>query len=76
MLAVIFILFLIIVAGIFYVAFHKKAPLPQPGAEIERQILQEHVLFYQRLSEGEKIRFEKAMRQFLDTVSIIGIKQQ
>jgi hypothetical protein len=47
----IFILFLLFVVFIIYSIIKKKKPLPQPLADVERKILQEHVVFYQKLNE-------------------------
>jgi len=47
--------------------------LSQPDPQIERQILQQQVLFYQRLTEEEKIRFEEKLRSFLQKVRITGV---
>lgn len=66
--------FSIISLVIFAFATSKKTVLTQPAEEIERKILEEHVLFYQQLSAGEKARFESAVQGFLNTVKITGVK--
>ena len=70
----IFIISIIIIAAILYAAYHKKTPLSQPDFQSERQILQQHVLFYQGLSIEEKKRFEETLQKFLQTVRITGVK--
>jgi Mlc titration factor MtfA (ptsG expression regulator) len=72
--AVIFIISLIIIAAIVYSSAKKKKPVSQPGIEIERQILQQHVLFYQKLAVEEKARFEESLQKFLQKVLITGVK--
>jgi Mlc titration factor MtfA (ptsG expression regulator) len=52
----------------------KKPPLPQPERDHERKILQEHILFYQRLNESEKSNFESRVRSFLEKVRISGVE--
>lgn len=63
-----------IIAAILYAVFKKKAILPQPAHELERQLLNEHISFYQHLIPEEKIRFEEAVRKFLKKVRITGVK--
>ncbi|HSH65135.1 MAG TPA: zinc-dependent peptidase, partial [Bacteroidia bacterium] len=60
--------------AILYIIVNKKAPLQQPDADIEKKILQNHVLFYQQLNDKDKIEFEKRIRHFLETVRIQGIE--
>ena len=69
-----FITALLIIAAIVYAALRKKPPLSQPDAQTERQILGQHVLFYQKLSDDEKLRFEKTLQLFLQKVRVTGIK--
>ncbi|MDQ6845753.1 MAG: zinc-dependent peptidase [Bacteroidota bacterium] len=71
---IIFIISVFIIGGFLYVAFRKKPQLPPPDIEREREILQQHVLFYQRLSAGEKIRFEERVKAFLQKIRITGVK--
>jgi len=71
--AIFIILSVIIVAVIFY-ALRKKTPLSQPAFATEKQILQQHVLFYQGLISADKTRFEEMLQQFLQTVRITGVK--
>ena len=70
---VIYIISFIVIGGIVNTAFRKKAPLPQLDFEIERQILQQYVLFYQVLNAAEKERFEESARRFLQEVRITGV---
>lgn len=63
-----------IVAFILYAAVKKKKPLEQPAADIEKNILQQHVLFYQGLSNTDKTAFEKRVQNFLQQVRITGVK--
>lgn len=65
---------LVIIIIIFFVAVKKKQPLAQPSFETEKQILQEHVLFYQQLPSAEKIRFEQSLQKFLQKVRITAVQ--
>lgn len=73
---------LFIAAGVILIVFFvrssskkKKAKKEvQPFGEAEREILQKHVLFYQRLSEEEKLEFENRVQRFLQKVTITGVK--
>ncbi|MEO5681734.1 MAG: M90 family metallopeptidase [Chitinophagaceae bacterium] len=68
------IILLIVIAGTIYTSLRKKPPLLQPGIETERQLLQQHVPFYQALAPAEKERFETALQKFLQTVRITGVQ--
>ncbi|MDQ6762436.1 MAG: zinc-dependent peptidase [Bacteroidota bacterium] len=71
---IIFIISIFIIGGFLFAAFRKKKQLAQPDAGVEKEILQEHVLFYQRLPKEEKIRFEASVKRFLEKIRITGIK--
>lgn len=71
---ILFIFSLVIISGILYSVFKKRQPLAQPALLIEKQLLQQHVLFYQGLSAAEKARFEEEVRKFLEKVHITGVK--
>ena len=71
---IIVIILVIIITGILYTVFRKRQPLVQPGLSTEKQLLQQHVLFYHGLSAEEKTRFEEGLRKFLEKVRITGIK--
>ncbi len=60
----------------FYRAYKKKTPDILPAPEMEKQILQRDVKFYQGLSASEKERFEKAMQAFLESIKITGVKTE
>jgi len=64
------------IGGIIYASFKRKrkTPLPQPDTLTIKQVLQQHVMFYQQLSDVEKDRFEKNIRNFLSKTLITGIK--
>jgi MtfA peptidase len=66
---------LLIALVIFYFIkwMGKRTPQAQPSAAVERQLLQEHVLFYQQLSDAEKDRFLLALRGFLEHTRITGV---
>ncbi len=70
----IFIISILIIGGFLFTALRKKTKLTQPRTDVEKEILQQHVLFYQRLPPKEKIRFEEAVKTFLADVRITGIK--
>jgi len=71
---IILVITIVIIAGILYTVFRKRQPLLQPDLTTEKQLLQQHVLFYQELSAEEKARFEEELRKFLEKVQITGIK--
>lgn len=55
----------------------KKMPLPTQGFQPEyRRILEDNVLFYQRLDAGKKIEFENRMSRFLERVRVTGIRTE
>lgn len=55
----------------------KKTLLPTQGFLPEyRRILEDNVLFYQRLDAGKKIEFENRMSRFLERVRVTGIKTE
>jgi Mlc titration factor MtfA (ptsG expression regulator) len=64
----------IIIVGILYAVVKKSKPLAQPGFDTERKILQQYILFYQRLPAEEKVRFEASLQKFLQKVRITGVK--
>lgn len=70
----IFIISLLIIGGFVFAVFRKKPKLSQPDAYTEKEILRQHVLFYQRLTDEEKIRFEENVKTFLQKIRITGIK--
>ncbi len=71
---IIFIISVFIIGGFLFVALRKKIILSQPDINTEKAILTQHVLFYQRLPEDEKTRFENSVKTFLQKVRITGVK--
>lgn len=65
---------LLTIAFIVYAVLRKKPVLLQPAVEQERQVLEEYVVFYQRLAAAEKTRFEESLRMFLQNVRVTGVK--
>jgi Mlc titration factor MtfA (ptsG expression regulator) len=63
-----------IILIIIYNVMKKKNPLPQPTADKEKEILQQHVLFYQQLNNDGKINLEKRIRAFLQKVRVTGVE--
>ena len=70
----IFIVSVLIIGGFLLVAFRKKTQHSQPDDNTKKEILRQHVLFYQRLPEQEKTRFEERIKTFLQKIRITGIK--
>jgi Mlc titration factor MtfA (ptsG expression regulator) len=69
---------LLLVFGLFilfilYNLVKKKNVSPQPDAQKEKDILQQHVWFYKGLAEEEKKEFRKKVAAFLEKVRITGI---
>ena len=71
-----YVLLVLLAIGILIYRFFKKKPLSQPGEEIEKQILEKDVVFYQKLSAEEKARFVKALREFLSEVKVTGVNTE
>ena len=71
---IIFIISVFIIGGFLFVVSRKRKQLTQPAAGIAKEILEEHVAFYQRLPEQEKVRFEESVKEFLQKIKITGIK--
>jgi Mlc titration factor MtfA (ptsG expression regulator) len=64
----------IIALGYFFFARKHKTIVPNEQAHtIYRQLLNEHVDYYFRVSRGEKKRFEKLLYEFLSDVNIEGV---
>ncbi len=70
---VILLLTLIFVFYIIYNLFKKKVPIPQPALDVDRKMLQEYIVFYQKLTENDKTKFEQRVRNFLQKVRIKGV---
>ncbi len=62
------------IALFLYARFKRKAPLPQPDFQVEKEVLLQHVSFYQLLDAAEKVRFEEAVQKFLKKVRITGVE--
>lgn len=72
-LQVLFVLAALIVLILFVYQPNKKKRKIIPLPDHYRQLLNDHVLFYQRLDEEGKIIFEEKMEQFLTDVRITGV---
>ncbi|MEO8583816.1 MAG: zinc-dependent peptidase [Flavitalea sp.] len=70
---VLFIISMVSIGFFLFAVMKKKVPLKQPSIENEKKILSQHVLFYQKLKDEEKSRFEAALQKFLTTVKITGV---
>lgn len=75
----------IILAGVILVAFmiywisqrNKTAfPIPNPFPPEWKQLLSEHVHFYQNLNSADREKFEQRIRNFLKQVRITGIRTE
>lgn len=62
-------LLLVVLVFIFYKRPQKKVVLP----ENFRNILSEHVSYYKRLNEKNKVRFEEKIKEFLSYVRVDGV---
>jgi Mlc titration factor MtfA (ptsG expression regulator) len=71
-----FVIAIAIIALFIYTTRKRSTPLPQPASGIEKDILQKHVLFYQRLNDPEKSDFENRVHRFLEKVRITGVKTE
>ena len=65
-------LFLVLMG--WWLFFRKKKLVNRNFPLNWQQILDEKVLFYNRLTPAEKVRFEQAILQFLDNVAITGVE--
>lgn len=54
----------------------KARAIAKPLTDEEKGVLQKHVLFYQRLSDAEKLEFESRVSVFLQSVIITGVKTE
>ncbi|MEO7960549.1 MAG: M90 family metallopeptidase, partial [Ginsengibacter sp.] len=72
----VFIFSLFLIGGFLFAVFRKKPVLKMPVEGTEQRILEQDVLFYQRLSSQEKIRFEENIKAFLQKVRITGVKTE
>lgn len=71
---ILFAIALVLIITLVYNITKRKKPLPQPEENTERDILQQHVLFYQGLTEELKTEFAQRVRVFLEKVRITGVK--
>ena len=71
---IIFLISVGIIGGFLFIIFKQKNKATQPDVIDEKKILNRYVLFYQRLSPEEKIRFEESVKYFLRTTRVTGIK--
>ncbi len=69
-----FLLCVVIFSVLIHAVSKKKKPLAQPAANIEKNILEQEVPFYQKLSVFEKVEFEKRIQVFLQKVRITGVE--
>jgi Mlc titration factor MtfA (ptsG expression regulator) len=66
---------LVIIAVLLSLAFRKKKKQPGiPSRETVRSVLDQYVTFYQSLSAAQKTEFEERVLQFLQKVTITGVK--
>ncbi len=73
------IIYIISFAGIalaVFAATMKRSKQSQPSAIIEKGILEEEVLFYQKLGQAERERFLSAIRRFLERVKVTGVRTE
>lgn len=71
---IVFLIFsVVLVIFIIYNLIKKKKPIPQPEADVQRKVLQQHVPFYQKLDALEKSEFERRINNFLGRVRIKGV---
>ncbi|MBL7719705.1 MAG: zinc-dependent peptidase [Flavipsychrobacter sp.] len=73
---IITLLAVLLVLAIVYFALRKPPPARQSPAEVQRAILEEHITFYQQLSNTEKERFAAAVRRFLSKVRVTGVNTE
>lgn len=71
-----FIIFLLAIVFFVYLALGARKKKKRPSEGVlqgnYKELLQEHVLFYKKLSEAEKTVFEKRVQHFLATTTITG----
>lgn len=72
---IVFIVSLAFVGWILYSALGKprQKVLEPPAEDVVRTVLAGEVLFYKKLEEEERARFEKMVRRFLEYVTITGV---
>jgi Mlc titration factor MtfA (ptsG expression regulator) len=67
------VLAILLVLAIIYFALKKPGEPAQASLDVQRKILLQHIEFYKELDSEEKIRFELAIRRFLQRVKITGV---
>lgn len=76
MTVILFFAAIIVVVVFLSFSIRKKSKLFLPDANVQKQILTQHVHFYQQLDAEGKLRFENRVQKFLMTTRITGIKIQ
>lgn len=72
--ATFYIAIILIVIIVLIFRFFRKKTNSQPSQTTEVKILEENVVFYQKLNSQEKKQFVQALRKFLSQVRITGVK--
>lgn len=73
---IIFIISALIIGWFLYIGFKKRGVKQVSTTADYKSILQENVLFYQRLNSEEKVRFEERVKTFLEKVRVTGVKTE
>ena len=71
-----FVAVLIMVSVIAFVTFYRKPHIKFQLPEGYKNLLEEHVVFYQKLDNADKIRFEEKLKDFLGYIQITGVQTE
>lgn len=74
MIVFLFIASLLIVGFFLFFAIRKKSSVLLPDEALQKEILQQHVQFYQALDNDKKLEFEARIQKFLQRTTITGVK--
>lgn len=71
-----YVILVLIVIIILVIRFFRKKPMAQSAEIAQKKILEEYVLFYQKLTAEDKQQFIISLRDFLSRVRITGVKTE
>lgn len=73
MIAAVAVLALLVLANYLFGKSKPAAPVSEPLAPSYKQLLNEHVAYYQKLDDGAKLKFESMIAAFISNIRIEGV---